>query len=216
MSKLFRVFFSSTFSDFVEERNALNNNVFPRLKELCAANGARFQPIDLRWGIPDEAALEQSTMQICLKEIKQCQNITPRPNFIIFLGERYGWTPPPPKITKTEFDMISNHFNEEDKSFITKWYKLDENELYRLDNGIITAVYEIQPRVDKYENYQIWEPIEIKLRNTLLAAARKSQLSEKEMVKYFASVTHQEIVTGALETLNAEKHVHSFFSCSRG
>jgi len=211
MSKLFRVFFSSTFSDFVEERNALNNNVFPRLKELCAANGARFQPIDLRWGIPDEAALQQSTMQICLKEIKQCQNITPRPNFIIFLGEKYGWTPPPPKITKTEFDMISNHFNEEDKSFIEKWYKLDENELYRLDNGIITAVYEIQPRVDKYENYQIWEPIEIKLRNTLLAAARKSQLSEKEMVKYFASVTHQEIVTGALETLNAEKHVHSFF-----
>ena len=64
MGKIFRVFFSSTFSDFVEERNALQKEVFPKLKELCAAHGARFQPIVLRWGIPDEVALQQSTMLI--------------------------------------------------------------------------------------------------------------------------------------------------------
>ena len=92
MGKIFRVFFSSTFDDFKEERNALQKKVFPRLKELCAANGTRFQPIDLRWGIPDEVALQHSTIQICLKEIKRCQVLTPRPNFLVFLGDRYGWT----------------------------------------------------------------------------------------------------------------------------
>ena len=211
MGKIFRVFFSSTFSDFVEERNALQKKVFPQLKELCAANGTRFQPIDLRWGIPNEIALQQSTMQICLEEIKRCQNLTPRPNFLVLLGERYGWTPPPAKIPKTEYDVISAHFSEEEKILIKEWYSHDENELCKLDDGTITTVYELQPRGENYEDYKKWEPIEIELRYTLLEATRKAKLSEKEMVKYYGSATHQEIVMGALETYEAETHVHSFF-----
>jgi len=211
MNKLFRVFFSSTFSDFVEERNALNKEVFPRLKELCAAHGARFQPIDLRWGIPDEAALQQSTMQICLEEIKRCQNLTPRPNFLVLLGDRYGWTPPPAKIPKTEYDVILAHLSKKDKDFIKEWYRLDENELCKLGDGTITTVYELQPRGENYEDYKDWEPVENKLRMILLDAARKSNLSKKEMVKYFASATHQEIVLGALDTAEAATHVHCFF-----
>ena len=216
MSKIFRVFFSSTFSDLVEERNALQKEVFPKLKELCAAHGTRFQPIDLRWGIPDEVALRQSTMQICLEEIKRCQNLTPRPNFLVLLGEKYGWTPPSVKIPKTEYDLISAHFSEEDKTLIKEWYRLDENELCKLDDGTITSVYELQTRGEEYENYEKWEPIEIRLRNSLLQAARKASLSEKEMVKYFASATHQEIVMGALEADEAESNVHSFFRKLKG
>ena len=58
VSKVFRVFISSTFSDFVEERNFLQKYVFPRLELLCKEHGALFQPIDLRWGVRDEAALD--------------------------------------------------------------------------------------------------------------------------------------------------------------
>ena len=211
MSKIFRVFFSSTFSDFVEERNALQKNVFSNLKELCAAYGTRFQPVDLRWGIPDEVALQQSTMQICLGEIKRCQNLTPRPNFLVLLGERYGWTPPPAKIPKNEYDVISAHFSEKDKILLKEWYRLDENELCKLDNGTITSVYELQPREEEYENYEEWEPTEINLRDTLLQAAQRAELSEKEIVKYYASATHQEIVGGALEAHEVDSHVHCFF-----
>jgi len=148
MSKIFRVFFSSTFSDLVEERNALQKKVFPKLKELCAVHGTRFQPIDLRWGIPDEIALQQSTMQICLEEIKRCQNLTPRPNFLVLLGERYGWTPPPAKIPKTEFDIISAYFSEKDKAFIKEWYRLDENELIPSDYLFIPSDY-VFPKISK-------------------------------------------------------------------
>ena len=211
MNKLFRVFFSSTFSDFVEERNALNKKVFPRLKELCAVHGARFQPIDLRWGIPNDVALQQSTMQICLDEIKRCQTHTPRPNFLVFLGERYGWTPPPAKIPKAEYDQISPHFSEEEKSVIQKWYIHDENELCKLDDGSITTIYDLQSRGKDYEEYETWEPVEIKLRKILLKAAQKAALHEKAMVKYYASATHQEIINGALEVDNAETHIHCFY-----
>jgi hypothetical protein len=66
------VFVSSTFSDLKAERNALQEKVFPRLRKMCAAHGCNFQAIDLRWGVSEEAALDQRTMRICLKEIERC------------------------------------------------------------------------------------------------------------------------------------------------
>jgi hypothetical protein len=51
-----RLFVSSTFSDMKAEREVLQTDVFPRLRQLCLSNGLRLQPIDLRWGMPEEAA----------------------------------------------------------------------------------------------------------------------------------------------------------------
>ena len=48
VSPLIRLFVSSTFADFAFEREVLQRAVFPRLRALCAAQGCRFQPIDLR------------------------------------------------------------------------------------------------------------------------------------------------------------------------
>jgi len=87
-SRTFRVFVSSTFSDLKAERNKLQEEVFPRLQKLCEAHGCRFQAIDLRWGVSEEAALDQQTMNICFTELRRCQEVTPRPNFIILLGDR--------------------------------------------------------------------------------------------------------------------------------
>ena len=36
---------------------------------------ARFQAIDLHWGVRDEAGLDQQTLEICLREIERCQRI---------------------------------------------------------------------------------------------------------------------------------------------
>ena len=110
-SKTFRIFISSTFSDLKEERNALQKDVFPKLRELCTQHGCRFQAIDLRWGVSDEAALDQQTVKICLEEIARCQEITPRPNFIILLGDRYGWRPLPSEIPASEFEEIERRIS---------------------------------------------------------------------------------------------------------
>jgi hypothetical protein len=40
---IFRVFVSSTFDNMRAECNALQEHVFPHLRELYAAHGARFQ-----------------------------------------------------------------------------------------------------------------------------------------------------------------------------
>lgn len=90
-----RLFVSSTFSDLKAERDALQREVFPRLKQLCLSKGLRFQAIDLRWGISEEAGRDNRTMRICLRELRRCQQDRPKPNFLILLGDRYGWRPLP-------------------------------------------------------------------------------------------------------------------------
>jgi len=65
----FRVFVSSTFSDLKAERNALQKNVFPQLRELCLQYGCRFQAIDLRWDVSQEAARESALRLIDVSDI---------------------------------------------------------------------------------------------------------------------------------------------------
>src|SRR5262245_29875123 len=105
-TRTFRVFVSSTFSDFEAEREALRRKVFPRLREFCRARAASFQAVDLRWGVSREAAESHQTIGICLKEIERCQALTSQPNFIVLLGDRYGWRPLPEIIPAEEFLWI--------------------------------------------------------------------------------------------------------------
>jgi len=37
-----------------EERRILQKDVFPRLEKLCESKGAKFQGVDLRWGVNEE------------------------------------------------------------------------------------------------------------------------------------------------------------------
>src|SRR5215467_12559436 len=127
-TRIFRVFVSSTFSDLKAEREALQNHVFPKLRDLCFQHNCRFQAIDLRWGVSEEAALDQQTMNICLEELRRCQLMTPRPNFIILLGERYGWRPLPSQIPAAEFQKLERQITgEKDRRFLARWYERDDN-----------------------------------------------------------------------------------------
>jgi hypothetical protein len=100
-TRTYRVFVSSTFEDLKEERNALRRDVFPKLRTLCEQHRARFQAIDLRWGVRDEAGLDQQTMEVFPREIRRCQTTRVRPNFIVLLGDNYGWQPLPPESPPT-------------------------------------------------------------------------------------------------------------------
>jgi hypothetical protein len=55
----FRFFVSSTFGDMKAEREILQARVFPKLRDYCNSKGAMFQAVDLRWGISEEAGLDQ-------------------------------------------------------------------------------------------------------------------------------------------------------------
>ncbi len=78
-NKTFRLFISSTFSDFKKERDVLHTEVFPVLEQHCKDNGFVFQPIDLRWGVSNEAQFDQKTLELCLEEVRVCKHF-PHPN----------------------------------------------------------------------------------------------------------------------------------------
>jgi len=202
-TRTFRVFISSTFSDLKAERNALQQKVFPRLRELAMAHGCRFQAIDLRWGVSEEAGLDQKTMRICLTEVERCQKTSPRPNFLILLGDRYGWCPLPEEIPADEYEEIDGVISVDGRGLLNRWYRLDEN--------AVPPVYCLLPRSPKFEDYQTWEQVERKLRSTLLGAVDTLAFSADKKVKYITSATEQEIVVGAMRVADAQGHVFAFF-----
>ena len=103
---IIRVFVSSTFSDLKHERNSLHARVWPELERYCQQRGFTFQAIDLRWGVPAEAGLDHRTMRICFEELRRSQTTSPEPNFLILLGNRYGWRPLPEVISVEEFEKL--------------------------------------------------------------------------------------------------------------
>lgn len=88
-SRLIRVFLSSTFRDFMQERDLLVKRVFPDLRRKARERGVEVVDVDLRWGITEEESRQGKVIPICLGEIDRC-----RPYFVGMLGERYGWIPP--------------------------------------------------------------------------------------------------------------------------
>ncbi|HEX2120633.1 MAG TPA: DUF4062 domain-containing protein [Thermoanaerobaculia bacterium] len=187
--RTFRVFVSSTFSDLKAERNALQQYVFPRLRELCARHGCRFQAIDLRWGVRDEAALDQQTMRICIEEIHRCQRTSRRPNFIVLLGDRYGWAPLPAAVREDEFEAL---VREDTAGDVRQWYRRDDNN--------VPVVYRLLPRTGEFAAASRWSPIEQRLR----------QAFERAFATRLMSATEQEIAEGVDRAPDAADHVFAF------
>jgi len=202
-ARTFRVFVSSTFEDLKAERDALQRDVFPRLRKLCEANNARFQAIDLRWGVRDEAALDQQTMEICLREIARCQQTGIKPNFIVLLGERYGWLPLPARIEAGEFIEVRDRAAEDDKLLIDEWYERDDN--------AVPPEFLLKPRTGEFTDKDSWGEIEQRLYRILREAAQAAGLAPDALIRYKASATHQEILKGLGQSEEERRHVFAFF-----
>lgn len=87
-TRTIRVFISSTFRDMNKERDYLNNVIFPQIRDYCGRRFLNFIPIDLRWGITEEASRNGLVLSTCMEEVENS-----RPFFIGILGSRYGWQP---------------------------------------------------------------------------------------------------------------------------
>ncbi|MDQ6970051.1 MAG: DUF4062 domain-containing protein, partial [Mariprofundus sp.] len=201
MTQVFRVFISSTFSDFSSEREVLQQNVFLELDRYCQSRGYYFQPIDLRWGVTEEAQLDQKTLELCLTEVKTCKHF-PHPNFLIMSGNWYGWIPLPYLIEESEFGLIWQGVEDDtDKQLLKEWYLLDLNQL--------PASYVLKERAAPYDDSTEWADVEDRLRTILQNCVLKLDFPEGQREKYFLSATEQEVNEGIFHysgyTNNQEK-----------
>jgi len=203
MQKVIKFFISSTFKDFENERNILQKFIFPKLKYLCQKNGFSFQPIDLRWGIQEEAGYDQQTMNICLNEIER-SSYNPSPNLLLLVGQRYGWVPIPYEINTNEFNQIlsSEDINYEEKDYVKKWYLEDKNSLP-------TSKYYLKDKYEYKDNRDAWSEIENKIR-TVLQKVFNNPKDETTYRKYNTSATEQEMYAGLDAFDVTKKHDHTF------
>ena len=221
-TRTFRVFVSSTFDDMQAERDHLQTKVFPRLDRLCRSEGARFQAVDLRWGVSTEAQRSQRTMTLCLDEIARSREASPRPHFMFLLGDRYGWVPLPEQIPADEFDRLAAVMSTE-RAIVEEWYLRDDNASpaeYVLRSREVPGAAPGDPgwadaeRAERAE----WTETEALLRDALLAAADRAGVDQE---RYASSATEQEIASalfGPTAAGDAADHVFGFVreSAERG
>ena len=91
----------------------------------------------------------------------------------------------------------------DDRRLVDEWYRRDDN--------AVPAEYVLQPRRGAFEAYEVWEPVEQRLREALARAAEKAGLGEAARRKYRASATELEIMKGAVNVPDAREHVFGFF-----
>lgn len=210
-SKTFRLFLSSTFNDMRAERDKLQKEVFPKLREYCDRYGFSFQPIDLRWGVSREAGNDQKTMQICIDEVKRCKDAL-TPHFAIMLGERYGWIPLPAQVEANEFEQVKevvlDKFRDDKKvkEYLELWYKKDENS--------IPVEYQLQPKLTpEHQDCNYWGDVENTLRNAFKEVVEnelKDKLTDAQKSKYIKSATEQEIAEGLFENVENKENIYFY------
>lgn len=212
-----RFFISSTFADMERERNWLAE-IFKRLgEEYQREKGWQVEYVDLRWGISEDAGRDNRTMSICKDELRQCQQLSPRPNFIVLLGERYGWIPLPEVVPDSIGSMLNNftdlfgkHYRQDFNNVAyykiprdPKTGKLTQQRITDYGPWILKPFGDINPDVRTKE-------VEEPLRNCFEGVIMGMSLwpdSEGIITDLNSSATEQEIYYGALSVQDADQHV---------
>ena len=183
-STTIRFFISSTFRDFQHERDILHELVFPPLRQLCAAAGFRLQPIDLRWGVSEEAGTARQTLHICFDELARCRTLSPDCFLLVLLGQRYGSYILPPELPTALATRLLAHLDPEERRHFEAAYWLDENA--------------VPPQ---YVLLGAEEPVQTDddaLRLALARAGRAAGVSASEELLFEGSATHRELQLGLL------------------
>lgn len=196
-----RFFISSTFVDMEKERNWLAE-IFARLKaEYQDKEGWQIEFVDLRWGVNGDAANDNATMSICRNELNRCRTLSPRPNFIVLLGERYGWIPLPDSLP----ERIGNCLKYDDDFKL--FYRFDSNNLTLGNNG----TWILQPYSNIALNADEISAAEKRLSDQFNKIQRITDFFRSDAMPMSISATEHEVRMGALETEDAKEHVVAYF-----
>ena len=179
------------------ERRLIQTKIVPEMKAYCAKKGWQFEVVDLRWGVSFEAASHHKTMRICINELRHCQQLSPKPNFLILTGQRYGWIPLPESISKDDAECLLEIANITEQNIFHFWYELDKNEIPYTYFIKPEEVYD--PVVDNPAyNYFESEKIICDLFNRYWVQTQDIRFFDK----YCSSATEQEIIEGVFKHPN--------------
>ncbi|XP_022837099.1 NACHT and WD repeat domain-containing protein 2 [Spodoptera litura] len=217
-SKIVRIFTSSTFTDTTMERNTLMAKCYPRIKDYCREkHGLEFQVVDMRWGVRDEATDDHMTTELCMREIKNCQRLSMGPNFVVFLGQKYGYRPIPTYVLSSELQMLKDELvaGGVDVILLDTWYKKDSNAvppvsvLQPISSILINFNNKRVPKLQA-EDQAVWWDTLGKMQKLFRKASSQlynaGKIDKDCMHNYFMSVTEREVINGVLNVKNTKNH----------
>ncbi|XP_046671615.1 NACHT and WD repeat domain-containing protein 2 [Homalodisca vitripennis] len=217
-SKIVRIFTSSTFTDTTMERNTLMAQCYPKLKDYCREkHGLEFQVVDMRWGVRDEATDDHMTTELCMREIKNCQRLSMGPNFVVFLGQKYGYRPIPTYILSSELQMLRDDLaaGGTDVTLLDTWYRKDSNAvppisvLQPISSILINFNNKRIPKLQQHDQAVWWDTLgkmQKLFRKAALSCYNSGKLSKDLMHNYYMSVTEREVINGVLNVKNTKNH----------
>ncbi|KAL4712468.1 hypothetical protein ACJJTC_007484 [Scirpophaga incertulas] len=217
-SKIVRIFTSSTFTDTTMERNTLMAKCYPRIKDYCREkHGLEFQVVDMRWGVRDEATDDHMTTELCMREIKNCQRLSMGPNFVVFLGQKYGYRPIPTYVLSSELQMLRDELaaGGVDVILLDTWYKKDSNAvppvsvLQPISSILINFNNKRVPKLQAEDQAVWWDTLN-KMQKLFRKASSQlyatGKIDKDIMHNYFMSVTEREVINGILNVKNTKNH----------
>ncbi|XP_063218680.1 NACHT and WD repeat domain-containing protein 2 [Bacillus rossius redtenbacheri] len=217
-SKIVRIFTSSTFTDTTMERNTLMAQCYPKIKEFCREkHGLEFQVVDMRWGVRDEATDDHMTTELCMKEIENCQKLSMGPNFVVFLGQKYGYRPIPTIIVSSELQLLRDELVLQgiDPNLLDLWYRKDSNAvppisvLQPISSILVNFNNKRIPKLQQHDQAVWWDTL-AKMQKLLRKAAHSlgsnGKLDKETVHNYFMSVTEREVINGILNVKNTKNH----------
>ncbi|CAH1405153.1 unnamed protein product [Nezara viridula] len=217
-SKIVRIFTSSTFTDTTMERNTLMAQCYPKLKDFCREkHGLEFQVVDMRWGVRDEATDDHMTTELCMREIANCQRLSMGPNFVVFLGQKYGYRPIPTYILSSELQMLRDELASTgtDVILLDTWYRKDSNAvppisvLQPISSILVNFNNKRIPKLQQHDQAVWWDTLgkmQKLLRKGAQSLYNSGKMSKDATHNYFMSVTEREVINGILSVKNTKNH----------
>jgi hypothetical protein len=189
ISRVVSTFVSSTFTDTQWERDVLVEDVYPFVQRYAASKGMEFIPSEMRWGIRDSSTAQHLTSTICMAEMERTQLSPGNLNYILILGDKYGYRPFPALIPLSEFNAMIDKMNPADRELALAWFHEDTNH--------------VPPRVvlrpTTHAPAKSWWDIFERLQVALRRASSLSLSTERAML-YSISVTHDEVLHGLFKS----------------
>lgn len=190
---LIRLFVSSTFQDFLWERDTLRTSIIPIVNASLKDAGVGYELIDLREGVTKWSILEQDTARVCLAEVDEAFRAGTRPAFLFLNGSRRGWVTLPVIIDENTFTHLhAVAANSGEADLLDYWYEYDGN--------CLPSARKLKPRGDAYADPNHWAPVEENLRTIIQKASSSFEPNLK--TSFSRTITEMEVERALfLETL---------------
>lgn len=154
----------------------------------------------MRWGVRDEATDDHMTTELCMREIENCQRLSMGPNFVVFLGQKYGYRPIPTYILSSELQMIRDELTSMgvDGSLLDMWYKKDSNAvppisvLQPISSILVNFNNKRVPKLQAEDQAIWWDTL-----NKMQKLLRKAAASLHTASKFDKDIMHNYFMSGS-------------------